>query len=69
MKIKFTRAFVATVVCLIVFLVTTLIPSLRDFKTGDFLQGFSGGAGLVTLIASVHYYLAGRKEQNASDLT
>lgn len=66
MKIKFIRALVATILCLVVFLTTTFIPSLRDYKWGEFLQGFSGGAGVGTLIATIHFYNLFKKEHKAT---
>jgi len=65
MKIKFLRAFIATILCLIVFLATTFIPALRDYKWGDFLQGFSAGTGTGTLIATIHFYNLYKKEEQA----
>jgi len=65
MKIKFIRAFLVTILALIVFLATTFIPWLRQSKFGDFLQGFSAGVGFGTLIASIHFYNLYRKEQKA----
>ena len=66
MKIKFIRAFLVTILALIVFLATTFIPWLREYKFGDFLQGFSGGVGVGTLIASIHFYNLYKKEQKAT---
>jgi pantothenate kinase-related protein Tda10 len=62
MKIKFTRALLATILCLMVFLATTFTPWLQEYKWNDFLQGFSGGLGAGALIASIHYYNLYRKE-------
>jgi|GEM_PF-1790814 len=66
MKIKFIRAFLVTILALIVFLATTFIPWLRQSKFGDFLQGFSAGVGFGTLIASIHFYNLYKKEQKAT---
>jgi len=66
MKIKFTRALLVTILALIVFLATTFIPWLREYKFCDFLQGFSGGVGTGTLIATIHFYNLYKKEQEAT---
>jgi hypothetical protein len=67
MKIKFIRALVATIVCLVVFLATTFIPSLREYKFTDFLQGFSGGAGSGALIATIVYYYRYKQEETPAE--
>jgi hypothetical protein len=67
MKIKFIRALVATIACLIIFLATTFIPSLRAFKAGDFMQGFSGGAGVGALVASIFYYSQLKNQQKTTE--
>ncbi|MGZ3811665.1 MAG: hypothetical protein ACXVB0_22640 [Mucilaginibacter sp.] len=67
MKIKFLRSLVLAIVCGIVFVVTTLNPSLRDYKLGDFLQGFTGGMGTVAAIAAIFYYFGWRKEKTLSN--
>lgn len=69
MKIKFIRALLATLLALIVFLATTFIPWLREYKFGDFLQGFSGGIGAGTLIATIHFYNLYKKEEKATPQT
>jgi hypothetical protein len=69
MKIKFIRALLATILALIVFLTTTFTPWLREYKFSDFLQGFSGGVGAGTLIATVHFYNLYKKDQNATPQT
>jgi hypothetical protein len=69
MKIKFIRALLATILALIVFLATTFIPWLREYKFGDFLQGFSAGAGAGTLIATIHFYNLYKKEQKTTART
>ena len=63
MKIKFIRALLATLLALVVFLAATFIPWLREYKFGNFLQGFSGGVGTGTLIATIHFYNLYKKEQ------
>ncbi len=69
MKIKFIRALLATILALVVFLATTFIPWLREYKFGDFLQGFSGGIGAGTLIATVHFYNLHKKEKKPSTIS
>ena len=69
MKIKFIRALLATLLALVVFLATTFIPWLREYKFGDFLQGFSAGVGAGTLIATIHFYNLNKKEQKAEPRT
>lgn len=69
MKIKFIRALLATLLALIVFLATTFIPWLREYKFGDFLQGFSGGISAGTLIATIHFYNLYKKEEKATPQT
>jgi hypothetical protein len=66
MKFKFLRAFVLGIICLAVFLVVTFIPSLVSAKLNDFLQGFSGGMGLVAFVAALYYSMEMRKERKAS---
>ena len=66
MKIKFTRALLITILALVVFLATTFIPWLREYKIGDFLQGFSLGVGTATLIAAIHFYNKYKKGQNST---
>ena len=66
MKIKFIRAFLGTILALIVFLATTFIPWLREYKFGDFLQGFSGGIGAGLLLATIDFYNRYKKEQNSA---
>lgn len=69
MKIKFIRALLATILASVVFLATTFIPWLREYKFGDFLQGFSGGVGAGTLIATIHFYNLYKKEGKATPQT
>lgn len=66
MKIKFIRALLLTTLALIVFLATTFIPWLREYKLGDFLQGFSLGVGAATFIATIHFYNKYKKGQNSA---
>ena len=61
MKIKFIRALVIVLVCLIMFLSTTYVPSVKNLSGADFLQGFSAGAGVVALVATIYYYLQAKK--------
>ena len=61
MKIKFIRALVIVLVCLIMFLSTTFVPSVKNLSGADFLQGFSAGTGVVALIATIYYYIASKK--------
>lgn len=61
MKIKFIRALVIVLVCLIMFLSTTYVPSVKNLSGADFLQGFSAGAGVVALVATIYYYIESRK--------
>jgi len=63
MKLKFLRAFVLGIVCLVVFLVVTFIALPVSVKLSDFLQGFSGGMGLVALVAALYYYNQYNKER------
>ena len=67
MKIKFTRALFVTLLALVVFLATTFIPRLREYKIGDFMQGFSLGVGAAALIAAIHFYNKYKKEQNSAN--
>lgn len=66
MKIKFTRALVVTLLALIVFLATTFITWLREYKFDNFLQGFSSGVGTGTLILAIDFYNKYKREQNSA---
>jgi hypothetical protein len=58
---KFIRALVIVLLCLILFLSTTFVPSVKNLPMADFLQGFSAGAGVVAMIASIYYYIESKK--------
>lgn len=66
MKFKFLRAFALGIICLVVFLVVTFITLPISAKLSNFLQGFSGGMGVVALIAALYYSIEMRKEQKAN---
>jgi phosphatidylserine synthase len=63
MKIKFIRAFVVVLVCIIIFLSTTFVPSIKILPKADFFEGFSMGAGAVALVASIYYFVQYKKQQ------
>ncbi|WP_426670163.1 hypothetical protein ACPPVU_02740 [Mucilaginibacter sp. McL0603] len=67
MKIKFIRAFVVVLVCIIIFLSTTFVPSVRILPRADFFQGFSIGAGIVAFVASIYYFVQYKKQQKTID--
>jgi multisubunit Na+/H+ antiporter MnhB subunit len=67
MKNKFIKAFVVVLVCLIIFLSTTFVPSVKILPRADFFQGFSIGAGAVTLIAMIYYFVQYKKQQKTID--
>ena len=67
MKIKFIRAFVVVLVCIIIFISTTFVPSVKILLRADFFQGFSMGAGMVALIASIYYFVQYKKQQKTID--
>ena len=67
MKIKFIRAFVVVIVCIIIFISTTFVPSVKILPRADFFQGFSLGAGAVALIATIHYFVQHKKHQKTLD--
>ena len=67
MKIKFLRAFVVVLVCIIIFISTTFVPSVKILPRADFFQGFSLGAGAVAIIATIYYYVQHRKHQKTID--
>jgi hypothetical protein len=64
MKLKFLRALIVALACLIVFLTTTFVPAAENLHQADFFRGFSIGAGVVALIAAIYYYLGYQKERN-----
>jgi hypothetical protein len=67
MKIKFIRAFVVVLVCIIIFISTTFVSSVKILPRADFFQGFSMGAGMVALIASIYYFVKYKKQQKTID--
>ncbi len=67
MKIKFLSTIIITMLCAIVFLATTFVPSVRGLRGADFLRGFAGGMGAVALIASIYRYVELQKEKKLSN--
>jgi phosphatidylserine synthase len=67
MKIKFLRTAAIAFLCLLVFLATTFISSIKGLNKTDFFQGFSIGLGAVALIAAVYYYVQLQKERKLTN--
>ncbi|MBV8388440.1 MAG: hypothetical protein JO080_01435 [Mucilaginibacter sp.] len=61
MKIKFIWPFLVVFVCLIVFLLTTFVPAIRNMGWADTVQGFSLGAGFGALTVAILSYFKSKK--------
>lgn len=67
MIFKFRRSVAIVVVCAILFVLSTFVPSTRATPLGGFMHGFSLGMGSVALIAAIYFRVKVKAENREKE--